>query len=56
MSDSPADRICSACKHRLPVKGGRYKIINKGLNRRWLCKVCSLGDLKREIRRLEKEL
>lgn len=37
-------RACHQCKHRNPIAGGRYKVINNGLNHRWYCEICAALD------------
>ena len=38
--DDRPPRICSSCRAKQPVKGGRWVEFNGGYNRRWVCERC----------------
>lgn len=44
--------LCSQCHTRSKEPGGRYKIINKGKNRRWMCVFCWKAHVERQTQRL----
>jgi len=34
------NKWCTQCRVTQPARGGIYRIINKGRNKRWLCAGC----------------
>lgn len=49
-------KFCSQCRSRRDDKGGGYILVNKGMNRRWLCACCmSRRDITGSVDPIEKE-